>query len=799
MENTDDFIKADSFNELNAEQLRFVPDLNSIKLEDVDGIDGFAGQKRAVSALESGIYVGYNIYVSGISGSEDIRALTTWLKEKAQTQKIPEDFVYVNNFKNPDQPHAIKLNNGMGKIFQKKMHDLIRTLKRELPESFRKEAFDKEKASLKEKYSKRSEKLSKTYDALADEIGFKIQSAPDGNIFFVPVVNGKAMENPEEFSKLPDDKKEEIAKKQEELGRELEKLFLSQREIIRELESDIRQVERKFGENILDPLIKEIKKILPHEPVSDYLDEVKENILDNIDTFKEQPPMKKINQEVMFEYDVNVAVDNSETKGAPVILESSPGYINLFGNIERIVDRNGRVVTNFTRIKSGSLLRSHGGYLIINILDALGEPAVWKTLKRTLKNKRIEIETYEPFALFSTTGLKPEGISIDTKVVVYGSTFLYNLLYMLDEDFADVFKARADFGHTMELKDENVSAYIQWINGIAKDKEFPPFERSGFEKMIAYGARISENREKIPASREIVSDLVKESAYIAIQNNAEKIDASHVSEAIRLRKFQNNRIEEELSYLTEKGVLLINIEGKKVGQINALSVLNAGGYEFGRPTRITASVGMGQSGIVNIEREAKMSGNIHDKGVLILSGFLRYLFGQDFPLNLSASLTFEQSYSGVEGDSASSTELYVLLSALSRIPIRQDIAVTGSINQHGEIQAIGGVNEKIEGFYEICKMKGLTGFQGVMIPESNINNLLLDDEVINAVEEGRFHIYPVSTVDQGIEILSGIKAGSPEEEKTVYHEVYNRLKDLATGLKKFNAPPKSDLKEESDQ
>ncbi|MDH5657424.1 MAG: AAA family ATPase, partial [Spirochaetia bacterium] len=707
------FVRAGVFNEIQSDELQFIPDLSSVSLDNKNGKEEFAGQKRAVSALESGIYVGYNIYVSGISGSEDIRALQNWLKEKASSEKTPEDFVYVNNFKNPDEPHAIKLNNGMGKVFQKKMNDLIRTLKRELPESFRKEAFDKEKLSLKDKYSKRSEKLSKTYDALAKEKGFIIQSAPDGNIFFIPLVNDKPMENPEEFAKLPEEERESISRKQEELGRELEKLLVSQKEILKELETDIRAVERRFAENVLNPLINDIKKAIESDFVDRYLDELKEHILDHIDKFKDQTHFKKDSGDEMFEYDVNVAVDNSNTKGAPVILESSPGYINLFGNIERVVDRNGRVVTNFTRIKSGSLLRSHGGYLIINLADALSEAAVWKTLKRTLKNKRIEIETYEPFALFSTTGLKPEGISIDTTVIVYGSSYLYNLLYMLDEEFPNVFKARADFGHTMENKKENISAYIQWINNKIDEMKYPLFEKSGYEKMIAYGARIAENREKIPASREIISDLVKESAYIAVKNQSRTIDGSHVAEAIRLRKFQNNRIEEELTYMTEKGVLLIEIEGKKIGQINALSVLNAGGYEFGRPTRITATVGMGSSGIINIEREAKMSGKIHDKGVLILSGYLRSLFGQKFPLNLSAGITFEQSYSGVEGDSASSTELYALLSALSQIPLRQDLAVTGSVNQYGDIQAIGGVNEKIEGFYRVCKMKGLTGDQGV--------------------------------------------------------------------------------------
>jgi ATP-dependent Lon protease len=495
------------------------------------------------------------------------------------------------------------------------------------------------------------------------------------------------------------------------------------------------------------------------------------------------------------EYDVNVVVDNAKTNGPPIIVESAPTYLNLFGTIERVVDRFGRVVTNFTRIKSGSFLRAHGGYLIFSLDDALTEPAVWKVLKRTLRSGRIEMETYEPFALFSASGLRPEPVQVNTKVIVVGSAFLYHLLHNWDEDFHEIFKIRADFSPVMPLDEEHHKAYACWVADLCNEENLPHFDPSAIDRLVQFGARQAGDREKVLASRSAIADLAREAAFWARKEDGQLVSQRHVDEALRSRTFRSNRIEEDIREMISNGTILVDLQGMKMGQVNGLSVMEIGGYSFGRPSRVTASVGMGQAGIVNIERESHLSGSIHDKGVLILAGYLRNRFGQNQPLALSASLCFEQSYSGVEGDSASSTELYALLSRLADIPLRQDIAVTGSVNQWGEIQAVGGVNEKIEGFFDVCRTVGLTGKQGVLIPEANVRHLILREDVISAVADGKFHIYPVRTIDQGLAILAGMAAKPGEREDPVNSRVAARLKELAVGLKKFGGSGRNGVSE----
>ncbi|MBI3303696.1 MAG: AAA family ATPase, partial [Deltaproteobacteria bacterium] len=616
-----------------------------------------------------------------------------------------------------------------------------------------------------------------------------------GSVLLVPIINGKPLESPEEFTRLSQEEQEEIEKRQQELAVEMERFASKQQEVLREMGADIRLVERRFCENLLTPLIAEMEREVKNEEVRVYLAEVKEHIINNLDDFKEAErpgptlpfmalaPVRE--RDPFLEYEVNVVVDNAQTQGAPVLVEGSPTYLNLFGTIERVVDRFGRLVTNFTRIKSGSLLRAHGGYLIFSLDDAITEPAVWKVLKRTLKSGRIEMETYEPFALFSASGLKPEGVDIKAKVMVVGSSLLYHLLYSLDEEFREIFKVRADFRPVMELEAEHLQAYACWVAKICQEEGLAHFERSGVERLIEFGARQAGDREKVLASYTEVADVVREAAFWARKENGQLVGARHVEQALQSRVFRSNRIEEEVRELIGQGTILIELEGQKVGQVNGLSVLELGGYRFGRPSRVTASVAMGQAGIINIERESRLSGSLHDKGVLILAGYVRNRYGQDKPLTLSASLCFEQSYSGVEGDSASSAELYALLSCLSELPLRQDIAVTGSVNQWGEVQAIGGVNEKVEGFFEVCRVKGLTGRQGVMIPAANVRHLVLRAEVVEAVAEGHFHLYAVHSIDEGIEILSGVKAGEVGEEGTVNEGVSHRLRELALGLKEF--------------
>jgi predicted ATP-dependent protease len=784
--------------ELSADELYFAAKIprEFASTRELDNAKEFLGQERALAALELGLGVGgagYNIFVSGLTGAEKLETLRRWIEARAASGMTPGDWVYVHNFRQPDAPRAIYLASGQGRRLRELMQNLVKTLREELPKAFRQEAFDKEKASLTEKYNKLAQELSSQFATLARERGFQVQTSSRGHVYFIPIVQGKPLQRPQDFAELADEERREVEKRQQELGVEMERLARKQQEIMREMEEDIRMVERRFCESLMAPILSRIAEELQNDEVKIYLAEVREHALSSLDDFKESPgPAMALpfmppprERDPYLEYEVNIVVDNAATKGAPIIVEGAPTYLNLFGTIERVVDRFGRVVTNFTRIKSGSFLRAHGGYLIFSLDDAITEPAVWKVLKRTLRSGRIEMETYEPFALFSASGLRPEPVKVSTKVIVVGSAFLYHLLYSWDEDFHEMFKIRADFNPVMQRDDGHQMAYAQWVGNLCTEESLPHFDRSGIERLIEFGARQAGDRDKVLASYAAIADLVRESAFWARKEDRQLVSARHVDHALQNRMFRSNRIEEDIREMIANGTILVDLDGKKIGQVNGLSVMEIGGYAFGRPSRVTASVAMGQAGIVNIERESRLSGSIHDKGILILAGYLRNRFGQDQPLALSASLCFEQSYGGVEGDSASSTELYALLSRLANIALRQDLAVTGSVNQWGEVQAIGGVNEKIEGFYDVCRAVGLTGQQGVLIPASNVRHLVLRSDVIQAVDDGRFHIYPVRTIDEGIAILAGIPADGAPTEPSVNRAVKRRLQELAAGLKEF--------------
>ncbi|HXG52431.1 MAG TPA: ATP-binding protein [candidate division Zixibacteria bacterium] len=795
--------------ELTAEELRFVADmkLDFASTSEMGPAAAFVGQDRALAALELGLGVsatGYNIFVSGLAGADKLEPLKRWVAERAGKAPTPGDWVYVHNFKQPDEPRAIYLKPGQGNRLKLLMRDLVKTLREEVPKAFRQEAFDKEKSLLTEKYTNRAQELNEQFAELARSKGFVIQPGPRGHLYFVPLVRGKPLQKPQDYAELSDEERREVERQQQELAAEMERLARKQQELMREMEDDIREVERRFCERLLRPILSRIRDEIQNEEVDLYLREVEEHALNNLDEFKESPvsiiplpflPLPR-ERDPFLEYEVNVVVDNGATRGAPVIVESAPTYLNLFGTIERVVDRFGRVVTNFTRIKSGSFLRAHGGYLIFSLEDALMEPAVWKVLKRTLRSGRIEMETYEPFALFSASGLKPEPVEVNTKVIVLGSSFLYHLLYNWDEEFHEIFKVRADFDPIMERDPDHQLAYAQWAADLCREEGLPHLDRGAVERLIEFGSRAAGDRGKVLASRAHVTDLVREAAFWARKEDRQLVSTRDVEQAIQSRIFRSNRLEERIRELIANGTILVDIDGKKIGQINGLSVVEIGEYAFGRPSRVTASVGMGQAGIINIERESRLSGSIHDKGVLILAGYLRNRFGQEQPLTLSASLCFEQSYSGVEGDSASSTELYALLSRLSGVPLRQDIAVTGSVNQWGEVQAIGGANEKIEGFYDVCRVVGLTGRQGVIIPEANVRHLVLRADVVAAVAEGRFHIYPVRTVDEGLAVLTGM---GPEGADEVNRRTSARLREMAVGLKRFVAGHDGEAETESKQ
>jgi ATP-dependent Lon protease len=523
-----------------------------------------------------------------------------------------------------------------------------------------------------------------------------------------------------------------------------------------------------------------------------------EDMSDNLHIFRTQPQQPQMPGGFPFmpevdhfqPYQVNLLVDNSELKGPPVVVESYPTYRNIFGSIERIVDRAGMWRTDFTKIKAGSFLKANGGYLVFNLLDAIMEPGVWQALKRALKSEKLEIQTYDPFYLFTTTGLKPEPVDVDVKVVLISDEYVYYLLEHYDEDVKKIFKVRADFDTSMPKTDESVQQVAAFIKMKTDEDKIRHFDRTAVAALVEQAVRMTGRQEKISTSFSVLTDLIREADYWAGQDGSSAVQEKHVDEAIDARIYRSNMVEEHIQEMIDRGTLMIDADGEVVGQVNGLAVYSMGDYMFGKPSRITASTSMGRAGVINIEREADLSGNTHNKGVLILGGYLRKKYAQDKPLTMSASIAFEQSYSGVDGDSASSTEIYALLSSLSGVPIKQYIAVTGSVNQKGEIQAIGGVNHKIEGFFECCRKKGLTKKQGVMIPESNVKDLMLRKEVVDAVKKGQFHIHSVKTIDEGIEILTGIPAGEVQADGaypkgTINYLVDQKLKELAEGIKKF--------------
>jgi predicted ATP-dependent protease len=789
--------------ELAPSELRGAPPLTSEELAAAaktgDG-EELLGQGRAFDAIRMAIGIGgpgYNVFVSGVRSREERESVRKLLAEKASSMPTPGDWVYVHNFRTPEAPCALYLQPGEGPRLRDRMNELVNSIIEQLPKAFRREDFDQERSALREKYNKRAQELFGGLEQKAREKGFAIQTTPNGQVIFLPLIDGKLPESPEALNKAMQEKtdtdREQLAKAQVELQEEFGSVVLKQQELMRELIEDIRTIERSFAARLVNPLIAEIKAHFENASVANYLDRVAEHILDNLDRFRETegrqapgvPGMPQAPEDgrQWFEYQVNVMVDNSETKGAPVVNEDAPSYRNLFGTIERWIDPLGRAGTNFTRIISGSYIKSHGGFLVLDMEDAVIEPGVWKALKRSLKSGRMTVETFEPFPFFSVSGLRPESIEVHNKILVLGGPYLYNMLYFYDTDFPELFKVKAEIRPIVSADKTAAAKYAARVGDLVRREKLPPFEGDALTRIVQFGMRLAGDRARMMAVMEPIDDLAREAAYFAMSEGAGAVAAPHVERALRERMLRLNYIEEEIRRLIANGTLIVHLEGASVGQINGLAVIDVGGYAFGRPSRITATVALGQAGLINIEREARLSGSTHDKGVAILSGFLRNRFGQTHPVAMTASVCFEQSYSGIDGDSASSTEIYALLSALSGVPIRQHLAVTGSVDQYGDVQAIGGANEKIEGYYRVCKAVGLSGSQGVLVPRANIANLMLDPETVDAVARGAFHIYPVDNIDHGIELLTGVRAGSIDEPGTINYLVDQRFLKISSWLR----------------
>jgi lon-related putative ATP-dependent protease len=798
--------------EVPVEKLRWRLDPATLPFEttdDLQPLEQIIGQERGVEAFRFGMGMtkpGYNVFVTGVSGTGRLSTVRRLLREMSEADgRVPDDLCYINNFKNSEAPILLRLPPGTGMKFKKDIRDFVDGLRKEIPQLFESQDYLNRKKEIMLEYEKKGKEFFKDLDRKVREQGFTlvdVQVGPIKRPEVMPLVDGNPVhidqiEGMVEKGRFPKEEFEQLKENQAKLRHQIDQIFLELRDLQKALQENIEKMDRLMFMKMATERAAPLREKYPAREIEGYLKDMLEDMTENLQNFLNQPqaqmqgmPVLLPEGDPLLPYQVNLLVDNSEQKGPPVVIESYPTYRNLFGSIERVVDRSGMWRTDFTRIKAGSIVKANGGYLVLNLLDAAMEPGVWPALKRALKTEKMEIQTYDPFYLFTTSGLKPEPIQMDVKVVLISDEYLYHLLYAYDDDVKKIFKVRADFDTAMERNESSIRQFSQFIRRKTEEDGLKPFDRTAVAATLEQAVRMSGRQEKISTSFPALTDLLREADYFAGLENAPTVQERHVDRAIEAKIYRSNRIEELIQEMIDRGTLMIDVDGEVVGQVNGLAVYSLGDYMFGKPSRITASTSMGRSGIINIEREADLSGNTHNKGMLILSGYLRKKYAQDKPLTMSASIAFEQSYSGVDGDSASSTEIYALLSSLSEVPIRQSIAVTGSVNQKGEVQAIGGVNAKIEGFYTCCKKLGLTGHQGVMIPESNVKDLMLRKEVVEAVTQGKFHIYAVKTVDEGIEILTGKEAGAPGPDGTypegTLNDLVNRkLKTLAEGLKDF--------------
>ncbi|MBW2517447.1 MAG: AAA family ATPase [Deltaproteobacteria bacterium] len=794
------------------EKLRWRLDPATLPFETTDDLQplkDIIGQKRGVEAFQFGIKInkpGYNVFVTGTPGSGRMATVKKLLEEMLKQDRVPDDLCYVNCFENPESPILIRLQGGRGAAFKRDVKNLVETLKKEIPQLFESQEYINMKKQITETYEKQASSFFKALDQKVKEEGFTIVDVQTGMFKrpeVMPLVDGnpvpiEQLEALAEKERFPKAEYEQLREKQATLTKQIEQIFLEIKELQKDVHEKLEKMDRATFLKTASELAAQINERHKNDKVRRYLQDMLEDMADNISIFMPQsqqpqipglPPLVK-EIDLFQPYEVNLIVDNSQRTSPPVIIEDYPTYRNIFGSIERIVDRRGIWRTDFSKIKTGSLVKANGGYLVINLRDAIIEPGVWQALKRALKSKKLEIQTFDPFYFFTTTGLKPEPIELDMKVVVIADMYIYQLLLYYDEDLKKVFKVRADFDTAMDKSDRNIKQFAEFAKMVSDEEKLRPMDRTAVAALVEQAVRMAGRQEKISTSFPAVTDLIREADFWAGQENEPVVREKHVDKAIEAKIFRSNLIEEHIQELISRGTLMIDVGGAVVGQVNGLAVYAIGDYMFGKPSRITASTSMGRAGVINIEREADMSGNTHNKGVLILGGYLRKKYAQDKPLTMSASIAFEQSYSGVDGDSASSTEIYALLSSLSGVPIKQNIAVTGSVNQKGEIQAIGGVNQKIEGFFDCCNQTQLNGNQGVMIPESNVKDLMLRKDVVKSVADGRFHIYAVKTIDEGIEILTDKEAGSQQPdgsypEGTINFLVDKRLKELAEEIKKF--------------
>lgn len=765
------------------------------------------GQDRAKKALMFGLEIqekGFNIYVAGMPGTGRRTAVRQFLDELAKTKQKADDWVYVNNFESQYEPLAIRLPPGTGARFKADMASFIEGVRRALPRAFESDDYATKRQEALQKIGKEREEIIAQVNESAAKHGFVIQMSPTG-LIIIPVVDDKPLTE-EEFNALPLEKQEEISKRREALDVEMRGGFRRMRDLDQKGMETVNNLNNEIALYAIGDLLSGLKeKYGKSEEIVAYIEAARKDILENLGTFmgmdqqqQQVPPQFQqwIPKDLAFrKYEVNVIVDNSGLTGAPVVYEETPSYQNLLGKTEREV-QFGMVTTDFTMIRAGSLHKANGGYLVIPVLDLFRYPFAWEGLKAALKTGKLAIEEPGERAGFLVVrGLRPRPVPVNVKVILIGTPDINQVLHQGDPEYPELFKVRADFDTVMERDDATAKKYASYICALCRRFNLKHLDRTAVAKVVEYGSRLADDQKKLSTRFAAIADLIREANFYAVQENAIHTTGLHITRAIEEKIYRSSLIQEKIQEYITRDIFLVDTVGEKVGQVNGLSVMGTGDFAFGRPSRVTASIGVGREGVIDIERQAKLSGPSHTKGVLILSGYLTNQFAKEKPLTLSARLVFEQSYGGIDGDSASSTELYAILSALSGLPLKQSLAVTGSVNQNGEVQAIGGVNEKLEGFYEVCKAKGFTGRQGAVIPLSNVQNLMLKEEILEAGKNGNFRIYPVSTISEGIEVLTGVPAGErgPDgtyPEGTVFYLVDRKLKEIVEKVREFQTSPR---------
>ncbi|TEB18027.1 Lon protease [Pelotomaculum sp. FP] len=770
--------------------------------EDVPPLDGFIGQERAVRAMQFGLAMDapcYNIFVVGRPGTGKSTYVQAVVAQTASKRSQPSDWCYIYNFAEPDRPLAVALPAGEGRGFQKSMEEFVSDLRVALPKAFEGGDYEQQKDAIVQSVSQKMAGYFQQLEEEAGEAGFNVKQTSKG-VVFIPLKDGEPLSQ-EDYEKLPPQQRWDMEEKGRKLRKKLEGAFHTGRMLEKQAKEQIDELEKQIALFAAGPLLGKLQEKYKEFPaVLNYLEIVLKDLTGKLDLFKssESHPAQQLLQISQEEvdpfnrYKVNLFVNNGLNGGAPVVIEPSSSYYNLFGKIEyrsQVLSMN----TDFMMVKPGAIHRANGGYLILQAKDVLADPFIWDTLKKALKYRQAMVENIgEQYRLVPTATLRPEPIPLNVKVIMIGNPVLYHLLYSLDEDFQKLFKVKVDFDTEMLRSPENLRHYASFVSSVCRRENLKHFSRDGLARLIEHCSRLAGAQDKLSTRFNEVVEVVSEAAAWAKVENSRYVESSHVNKAIKEKIYRSNRIEEKLQEMVLQETIMINTDGAVVGQVNGLSISSSGDYTFGRPIRITARTYMGRGGVINIERETNLSGNIHNKGVLTLGGYLGGKFAQGKPLGVTAQITFEQLYDGVEGDSASSAELYAILSSLAGLPLKQGLAVTGSVNQFGEIQPIGGATEKIEGFFDLCRAKGLSGDQGVVIPVQNLSNLMLKEDVVEAVKNDLFHIYAVRNIEEGIELLSGVPAGQPGEDGnypdgTVFRLVDQKIHAYNEGLRKAGA------------